>query len=109
MIIEYWKMLNGQEEDEIRAYSAKIGWGFNETSIRELFKRYMEGDLKEKAKVCYLLEDCNYHTLCGFLAEGKVAEAKNWIDDEFPIEEPDTISKDVVAWVMEVSNGKFLV
>ena len=110
MKIEYWKMLNEQEQEEVQNHSAKIFWGFNETSIRELFKRYMEGDLKEKAKVCYLLEDCNYHELCRLLAEGKIADADRWIEKEFPLEEVETpqSNQKIEVWVMEGRNGEYL-
>ena len=108
MRIDYRKILSDKEKKEVRCNSARIHWGFNAESIRELFKRYLDGDIKEKAKICYLLEDCNYHTLCGMLEEGKEEYAKKWIELEFPLEKTDTISKEVVAWVMEGSKGKYL-
>lgn len=110
MKIEFWKMLNESEQEEVRNYSAKIHWGFNENSIREQFNRYMNGDLKEKAKVCFLLEDCKFHELCGYLAEGMVADAKKWINDEFPLEDGsgDDNIQEVEAWIMEGSKGNYL-
>ena len=110
MKIRFNEILTDAEKNEVACYSARIMWGFSPESIREQIKRYQNGDIKEKAKVCYLLEDCNFHELCGYLAEGKIEEAKRWIALEFPMDEDpkeDNI-QEVEAWVMEGSKGKYL-
>ena len=107
MKIEYWKMLNDKEKDAVCAKSARIRWGFTPKTIRAEFRRYMRGNDKTKAKVCYLLEDCNYHTLCGYLANGDVAAAFEWIDKEMPLPVP-VSQKTVTAYIMEGSQGEYL-
>ena len=106
MKIEYWKMLTKKEQEAVRAKSARIDWGFTPKTIRAEFRRYMKGNDKTKAKVCSLLEDCNYHTLCGYLANGNVQAAVEWMDKEMPLPEP--TEKTVTAYVMEGSKGKYL-
>ena len=108
MKIDYHKMLTANEKEAVCEYSAQIGWGFTPTSIRELLKRYIDGDIKEKAKVCYLLEDCNFHNICALLADEKVEEAKKQIDKDIPLPQKREGTDVVVAWVMETSNGKYL-
>ena len=116
MEIKFYEILNEKERDEVADYSVKILWGFSPESIREQIKRFENGDIKEKAKVCYLLEDCNYHTLCGLLANEEIAEAYKWVDKEMPLEEDEDIpieepnpQKNVVeAWILEGSKGKYL-
>ena len=87
MEIKFDEILTDAERDEVAAYSARIMWGFSPESIREQIKRFENGDIKEKAKVCYLLEDCNFHDLCGYLMCGEVSEAYKWADREMPLEE----------------------
>ena len=110
MKIKFNEILTDAEKKEVFAEAASSMWAFSPKSIREQLKRYMNGNLKEKAKVCFLFEDCNFHELCGYLAEGKIEEAKRWIAlgspmDEEPIEDD---VKEVEAWVMEGSKGKYL-
>lgn len=110
MRIDYRKILSNKEKKEVMCNSARIHWGFNAESIRELFKRYLDGDIKEKAKICYLLEDCNFHTLCGMLEEGKEEYAKKWIELEFPLDDGsgEDNTQEVEAWVMEGIKGNYL-
>ena len=107
MKLEYWKMLTKKEHDAVCAKSARIRWGFTPKSIRAEFRRYMKGNDKTKAKVCCLLEDCNYHTLCGYLANGDVSAAVEWMDKEMPLPAP-VSQKTVTAYIMEGSKGEYL-
>lgn len=109
MKIKYTTMLTEKEQDAVCAKSARIRWGFTPKSIRAEFRRYMKGNDKTKAKVCYLLEDCNYHTLCGYLADCDVEAAEAWIEKEFPMPNPKKSNKtEVEAYILEGSKGKFL-
>ena len=87
--IDYYRTLTDEERELVTDYSAYIRWGFSPETIRAEFWHWKMGDLKAKAKVCYLLEDCNYHTLCGYLANGEEQKAKEWIDKEMPLETED--------------------
>lgn len=112
MKIEYWKLLTDKERQAVGRTAARIRWGFTPETIRKQFHRFQKGDNKVKAKVCALLEECNYHTLCGYLSNLDIVAAKMWIDTEMPIKEvtpPEGGERQLVdAYIMEGSKGKFL-
>ena len=85
--IDYNNILTDDEKHLMSEYSGYIHWGFTPDTIRAEFWHWKTGDLKEKAKVCYLLEDCNFHTLCGLLSTGDEKSALEWIDKEMPFED----------------------
>lgn len=85
MAINFWEILTEAEKNAVSRKSARIRWGFTPQSIREELTAYKEGDIKAKAKVCALLEDCNFHTLCEYLSNGDVAAAEKWCDDKLPL------------------------
>ena len=85
--MDFYSVLTKEERLEVQAESSAREWSFSPIDIREVFDRWEEGDIKEKAKVLYLLEDCNYHTLCGLLAKGDKAGAVAWMDAEMPLDD----------------------
>ena len=77
--IRKWPViLTDKEVGECQRFSARIHWGFNEETLTKQIKRFEDGDTKEKCKVYYILEDCNFHEVAEMLAEGKIAEAYKW-------------------------------
>jgi hypothetical protein len=84
--MDYYSMLTKEEKVEVQTEASEREWGFSPEDIREVFKRWKDGDQKAKAKVLYLLEDCNYHTLCGLLDKGDEAGAVAWMDAELPLD-----------------------
>lgn len=80
-ILEAYKNLTGEDQDKITAYSAKIRWAFTKKSLKTQIMRFRRGDVKDKAKVFYLLEDCNYHDVAGLLLDNKIEECYKWIED----------------------------
>lgn len=85
--MDYNSMLTEEEKLEVKTEASDREWGFSPEEIREVFKRWKDGDQKEKAKVLYLLEECNYHTLCGLLKKGDKAGAVAWMDAEMPLDQ----------------------
>ena len=84
-IIAYNRMLTEKQSNAVRAYASKIHWGFTPKEIRKQIERYQKGTELTKAKVCSLLEECNYHELCLFLAERDIESAIKWCDDVMPL------------------------
>lgn len=79
MDITAWtNILSKKEVDECQEFTARIHWGFNRKSLMKQIRRFEKGTDKTKCKVFFILEDCNYHTVAGLLAEGKVKEAYEW-------------------------------
>lgn len=74
-------ILTEQEMAKVRAFSARIEWGFTRESIRYQIAKFAKGDEKTKAKVYYLLEDCNFHTLARLLADENYAAARLWVKE----------------------------
>ena len=84
--MDFHRILTQEEKDLVKDYADYIRWGFSPATIRAEFWHWKIGDLKAKAKVCYLLEECNWHTLCRYLINGEEQKAKEWIDNEMPFE-----------------------
>lgn len=81
-LTNWTKILTEEEVEECQSYSAKIHWGFNSKSLTKMVKRFEDGDTKEKCKVWFILEDCNFHEVAGLLADGKVQEAYEWANTQ---------------------------
>ena len=85
-IIAYNRMLTEKQFDAIKSYATKISWGFTPNGIRKQLERYQKGTELTKAKVCSLLEECNYHELCKLLAKRDIEAAIKWCNDVMPLE-----------------------
>ena len=83
-ITDWTQILTTAEVEELQNYAAKIRWGFCQSTLAEQIKRFENGDTKEKCKVYFLLEDCNFHDVARMLAKGEVAAAYNWAKTELP-------------------------
>lgn len=81
-ITNWRELLTEEEVDECKAFTAKIHWGFNSKSLKKQIKRFENGDIKEKCKVYFILEDCNFHEVASMLARGKVQDAWWWAHTE---------------------------
>lgn len=76
--ITNWRdILTAEDIDECKAFTAKIHFGFNRKSLTKQIERFEKGDLKERCKVWFILDDCNF-PCASLLAEGKVKEAYEW-------------------------------
>lgn len=73
-------ILSPKDVEELRDTAARIGWGFTRESLEEQLVMFEQGDTKAKARVFYLLEDCNYHDVAGALAKYDVAGARRIAD-----------------------------
>jgi len=51
------------------ALSAKIGWGFTPQDLIVLCSLHRAG--RHQESIVDLLEDCNFHTECGLIDDGK--------------------------------------
>lgn len=85
--MDYYSMLTKEEICEVQTEAYDKEWGFTPVEIREVFNRWKDGDQKEKVKVLYLLEACNFHTLRGKLEKGDKAGAVAWMDAEMPLDD----------------------
>lgn len=83
--IAYNRMLSEKQFNAVRSYASKIRWGFTPKGIRKQIERYQKGTELTKAKVCSLLEECNYHDLCKFLAVRDIESAIKWCDEGMPL------------------------
>ena len=62
------------------AIGSKIGWGFSPQDLFILCDLHEAGYFREK--IVDLLEDCNFHTECGLIDEGKYAECRKVIAED---------------------------
>lgn len=76
-ITNWRKLLTYEEVGKCQAFAAKRHWGFSRQSLTKLIERFEEGDAKERCKVWFILDDCNF-PCASLLAEGKVKEAYEW-------------------------------
>ena len=81
-ITKWNEILSAKEVGECQEFGASIGWGFNRITLSEQITRFDKGDAKEKCKVYFILEDCNFHDVAGMLAKGKVKEAYEWANTQ---------------------------
>ncbi len=74
-----WQSLTEADHHKVSADSTRRGWGYSLADLRKEianFKKAMaKGDLHATSMICARLEDCNYHDVCGKLAEGDMAAA----------------------------------
>ena len=81
--IRAWnKILTDKEVEECQEFTAKIHWGFNRKSLTKQIRRFERGTTKIKCKVYFILEDCNFHEVAKYLADGKVKEAYEWANTQ---------------------------
>lgn len=75
-----YEILSGKDMNAVSCDAARRKWGFSERSllaqIRKFEKAMVKGDKHGTSLVCALLEDCNFHDICGLLAEGDVEGAR---------------------------------
>ena len=60
--------------------SGVVGWGFSSQDLFVLCCLHEAGRHREKIED--LLEDCNFHTECGLLCEGKYDECRKVIAED---------------------------
>ena len=82
-ITRWNSILTANEAERVRDKAARIRWGFSRASLEKEICRFESGTVKTKAKVFYLLEDCNYHDVASALADYDVARAKDIADRIF--------------------------
>lgn len=74
-----WQSLTEADHHKVSADSMRRGWGYSLADLRKEianFKKAMaKGDLHATSMICARLEDCNYHEVCGKLADGDMAAA----------------------------------
>lgn len=74
-----WQSLTEADHHKVSADSMRRGWGYSLADLRKEianFKKAMaKGDIHATSMICARLEDCNYHDVCGKLAEGDIAGA----------------------------------
>ena len=74
-----WQGLTDADHHKVSADSMRRGWGYSLADLRKEianFKKAMaKGDIHATSMICARLEDCNYHDVCGKLAEGDIAGA----------------------------------
>lgn len=81
-----YELLTQEDKNALGKRAAEIEWGFTPESIREEIRKWESGSMKQKQEVVYLLEDCNFHALANLLDNGDLYGAKNWADEEMPLE-----------------------
>lgn len=70
---------------EVSKHTSSHGFGYSINMLKSFCKRHKNGDLRDKAIVEERLTDVNYHTLCGFFADGDYDGAmQNIIEDHTP-------------------------
>lgn len=110
MQIKYWEMLSDKESKAVGEEAMRIRWGFTPKTIRKQYNRFVNGSIKVKAMVCALLEECNYHTLCGYLSVNDTKSALEWIDREMPLDKKPVNKEEetIEAYIAEISKGKYM-
>lgn len=68
-------------EKENTLISSKIGWGFYQQDLLVLCCLHEAG--RHRQVIEDLLEDCNFHTECGLLADGEYDECRKVIIDDY--------------------------
>lgn len=80
-ITNWREILTAEDIDECKAFTAKIHFGFNRKSLTKQIERFEKGDIKERCKVWFILDDCNF-PCASLLAEGKVKDAYEWANTQ---------------------------
>ena len=74
-----WQSLTEADHHKVSADSLRRHWGYSLADLRKEianFKKAMaKGDIHATSMICARLEDCNYHDVCGKLADGDMAAA----------------------------------
>lgn len=74
-----FQSLTEADHHKVSADSTRRGGGYSLADLRKEianFKKAMaKGDLHATSMICARLEDCNYHDVCGKLADGDMAAA----------------------------------
>ena len=75
-----WESLTEADHKAVSRDSARRGWGYSLADLmKEIakFRKAMEkGDRHATSMICARLEDCNYHKVCGKLADGDLIGAE---------------------------------
>ena len=74
-------------ENELLPLVMKKGWGFSMADCLRMIGDHMDGDTLTKEKIEFILEDCNFHTLNGFLSNEEYIRATEWVLKEYTEEE----------------------
>lgn len=74
-----FQSLTEADHHKVSADSMRRGWGYSLADLRKEianFRKAMaKGDIHATSMICARLEDCNYHEVCGKLADGDMAAA----------------------------------
>ena len=74
-----WQSLTDADHNAVQRDSVRRRWGYSLADLRKEiadFKNAMaKGDIHATSMICARLEDCNYHEVCGKLADGDMAAA----------------------------------
>ena len=77
---ENWDEALTRSENGELALSAVIHWGFYPQDLLELCRLHEEG--KHRDSIVDLLEDCNFHTECKLIYEGKYEEYRKVVNED---------------------------
>lgn len=70
-------------ENELYPIIEEKGYGFTLADCLRMIADHMEGDELTKAKIEFMLEDCNFHDLFKHLNDGNYDYALNWVYNDF--------------------------
>ena len=86
------------DAEEMQNLDEKCGWGFSAMDCMRFLADHMDANairkfsvepnevmeaIRTEEKIEFRLEDCNFHTFCGMLHDGKYDDAYKWIREDF--------------------------
>ena len=82
-----WQSLTAADQRAVSRDSMRRGWGYTMDDLMTEFAKFkraiQKGDRHATSMICARLEDCNYHTICGKLANGDLAGAKDAAEEMY--------------------------
>lgn len=82
-----WQSLTKADHRAVSRDSAHRGWGYSLDDLNKEFDKFkkamQKGDRHATSMICARLEDCNYHTICGKLADGDLAGAREAAEEMY--------------------------
>ena len=73
------KAMTFADAKRLDAASRRAGWGFTVDNLKRLIRKHQKarecGDIRTMEMIEYRFEDCNFHTINGFIHEGRYDEA----------------------------------